>query len=192
MNDIRTATVAFKTGHMTVQFGSEACEAVLWRRVRFGPLDHRAFDELLLRVSAQVLEWAMGELIALVEGYTGGHSNHLGFTVEVSVLEDASGEWDKAERVVRLDRVLLADPQELWSTLLHEAVHIVHPQYSEDQTESTAEGIAEQLVALEELQAEDNESSGCRGCSRGWHDLCAATNGDEYACDCSVCGSENP
>lgn len=192
MEEINEATVAFKTGHMTVQFGSELCEAVLWRGVRFGLINHRTLDGLLMRILDHVLGWVMEQqLVPLVEGLTGGDRDGVGFSVEVCELEDASGEWDKAERMVWIDRDLLADPEELWSTLLHEAVHVVHPEYSEDQTESTAEGIAEQLTELEELRAEDEEPSRCADCKRGWHDLCVATNGNDCACECSVC-EDNP
>ncbi len=136
----------------------------------------------------QELAWEVRDAIQLVEEFTGGHwDRRRHFRVETTLLDGCVGEWVEDERVVRIHIDLLADPErqeELRLTLIHEALHMVHP----DTGEGWVERMAREL--LWELDKRGAVPNSCHACYVGNHDLCLRAQDDRCACECPVCWPE--
>jgi hypothetical protein len=136
------------------------------------------------------LVWEMEDAIQVVEEFTGGHwDRRRHFRVETTTLQGCVGEWVEDERVVRIHSDLLADPErlaELRTTLLHEAIHMVHPGSDEVWTERIARDL------LWELGQRGAVPDSCHTCFISNHDLCFRAQDDRYACECPVCWPEQP
>src|SRR2546427_8209474 len=119
----------------------------------------------------RILEQMLGGAIALVEQRLGGHwDRRRRVRVEICTLDAAAAEWHEEEDLVRIDEDAAEYLDELWLTLVHEAIHMVLPKVAEEVVSRKAEG----LTGITEWV--DFESPGCHPCQKGWHDMCEGTD----------------
>src|SRR2546428_395960 len=103
----------------------------------------------------QVLEQMLGGAIALVEQRIGGHWDwRRRVRVEICTL-DAAAEWHEEEDLVRIDEDVTEYLDELWLTLVHEAIHILLPKVAEEVVSRKAG----ELTGITEW--DDTKSLGC-------------------------------
>lgn len=92
------------------------------------------------------LQWKLSEAIRAVQRHTDREDWDLLYNPRVDIdpyLKESNGGWDAQTEKVWIRPNLLDDPKELRLTLLHEAVHIVCPDYPHKLVEKVAREIVE-------------------------------------------------
>ncbi len=149
-----------------------------------------AMASALAHIQAGQLKRAMNGALAIVEEETGGHwKRSQAYRIEISELGRLAGEWDESQHRVRISQDLFyGNTEDLYATFVHEAVHMLWPEWTENRVERVEEGIVARTLGLDQIEVEEPPAPiACRNCQQGWHDLCLDNESTAELCGCTEC-----